>query len=117
MLDEIVRVLRPTAYVILFEAIGEPDPDNEIEFARPTDEWQGAFQKRGMSLTFFNGTRYGLTAALWDRVSRRWRRGPDSAGRPRWVDEIGARVDPVAGSLLPRRYQRRAVMVFARKGR
>ncbi len=117
MLDEIVRVLRPTGYVILFEAIGEPDPDNEIEFARPTDEWQGAFQKRGMSLAFFNGTRYGLTAALWDRVSRPWRRGPDSAGRPRWVDEIGARVDPVAGSLLPRRYQRRAVMVFARKGR
>jgi SAM-dependent methyltransferase len=116
ILDEFLRVLRPNGHVMIFEAIGEPDPENEIEFARPTGEWLAAFDKRGMSLVFFKGARYGLTRAMRDRWSRPMRRGPKSEATPQWVDEIGARFDPVVGSLLPRRYQRRAVMDFVRKG-
>lgn len=116
ILDEFLRVLRPNGHVILFEAIGEPDPENEIEFARPADEWLAAFDKRGMCRVFFKGARYGLTRAMWDRLSRPMRRGPKSEAAPQWVDEIGAWVDPVVGSLLPRRYQRRAVMGFVRIG-
>ena len=115
ILDEILRVLRPTGYVLLFESIGEPNPQASIEFARPLEDWLAISEKRGLSCIYNDGARYFLTRNAWGRLRRMMGETKSSASTPGWLDAVGAWVDPVMGPLLPRGYQNRAVMVLGRK--
>ena len=115
IVDEILRVLKPTGFLVLFEAIGESNPQAGIEFARPLEDWLAMFKKRGLSCRYHQGARYSLTRKAWGRLHRLIGETQTPISTPGWLDALGARVDPILGSLLTRRRQTRAVMVFERK--
>jgi SAM-dependent methyltransferase len=114
IVDEILRVLKPTGYVVLFESIGERNPQAHIEFARPLEEWLAMFKKRGRSCIYHEGARYFLTRRAWRRLRRLMGHTTGSVSTPGWLDAAGAWIDPIVGFLLPRRLQNRAVMIFER---
>ena len=114
ILDEIIRVLKPSGHAVLFESIGNPDPTNSLEFSRSIYEWLALCEKRGLLCTHHEGGRYFLTRTAWHRLRGLVAASADPVPAPRWVDALGAVADPIAGRLLPRRYQTRAVMVFER---
>ena len=115
IIREILRVLRPDGHVVMFEAVGRPDATNRIEFARPVDGWRAFMADHGLSCVSLTGGRYFLTRDAWGTLVRGLSRHRGSSPAPGWVDSLGTRVDPVLGSMLPRRYQRRAAMVFRRR--
>jgi SAM-dependent methyltransferase len=115
IVDEILRVPRPAGYVVLLESICEQNPQDTGEFARPLEDWLAMFEKRGLSCICHAGARYLLTRRVWRRLRRLPGETPGLASTPGWVDEVGAWIDPIFGSLLPRKYQNRAVMSFEQK--
>ncbi len=114
IVDEILRVLKPTGYVVLFESVGEPKSQAGLEFPRPFEDWLAMFRQRGLSCSHHQGAMYLFTRKVWGRLRRLTGRSPGPIPAPRWIEALGAWADPIVGPFLPRRLQNRAVMIFER---
>ena len=118
ILDEIARVLKPAGHLVLFESVGNPDPNNPVEYARLKQDWIRALAERGMGHVWYRGGRYFILCSMADRFLRVLYRGRPrgTKRRPNAILATDALLDPILGRLLPERYQHRGVFVFHKLG-
>jgi len=114
ILDEIVRVLRPGGFLLLFEGIGPSDPSTTFMFVRTRNEWITLLTRRGLECLWTRGGRYFLVESIIETLIRKSRQNKtsNSVRIPRSILKIDTVLSPFLGSFLPERYQNRAAMVF-----
>jgi len=118
ILDELIRVLKPSGHLLLFESVGDPDPSNPIEYARPRLDWDRSMGERGLAPLWYRGVRYFILCSAVRRMGCLFRRtaSPPPKACPGWILAADALLDPILGPLLPERYHQRAGMLFRKSG-
>lgn len=115
ILSEFARVLRPDGRLVLFEAAGPRVTGEHTEFARPVDDWIAFVESYGFACLGTEGCRYFLARAASRWLAHALRLHSTTERAPDWVEALGICIDPVLGPLLPRDWQNRAALVFARR--
>jgi SAM-dependent methyltransferase len=111
ILAEMMRVLRPRGWLILFEGLGSHAASGENYFPRPLSEWCELAAAGGLTCAWQRGATYLLLRPLATRVESRLRRAQLNTWR-RLLTRLDAIVDPYLLPFLPQRHHTRAVMLF-----
>ncbi len=102
---ELSRILKPKGFLVLFESITSPDPNNAVEFPRSVADWKTSLNAEGLERVWIKRTRYFSFRIIMSSL----------VGGNRFCslsNKIGIFLDPYIGSFFPIRLQTRGMMVF-----
>lgn len=122
ILEEILRVLRPGGFLLLFEGISESEKDISHEtasscmFERTRAEWIAFLNRYNLRCQWFRGGRYFIISDIGKALARLTKISKLSQffQIPDRMTKIDSTLSPLIGKLLPEKYQTRAAMIFKR---
>lgn len=124
LLDEILRVLKPGGYLLLFEGLGRRSAGGTVHYYRPGDDWRQFLAENGFGLRWSATTRYWTLQVVYDTLASKlfgglikkfslMNRFHNSLKRGfTWLD---AYVDPWLISRLPERMQGRLMLLMRKQ--
>jgi ubiquinone/menaquinone biosynthesis C-methylase UbiE len=105
ILHELSRIIKHNGFLILFESISSPDPENVLEFPKTVADWNISLRNQGLERLWIERTCYFTTRTIMNRLV--------GENRFRTLSrKIGAYIDPYIGNFLPARLQTRGAMIF-----
>ena len=114
ILEEILRILRPGGYLLLFEGITKSKTDSSYMFERTRAEWAVFLNRYSLKCQWYRGGRYFVVRDISKKLTH-WTKLAKPSHSFRILDRM-ARIDsvfsPLLGHFLPEKFQTRAAMLF-----
>ncbi len=105
ILQELSRIIKFKGFLVLFESISSPDPENILEFPRSVADWITCLNDQGLKQLWIERTCYFPTRKIMNKLVGKNRFRP-------LFNKIDIFLNPYIGGFLPTRLQTRGMIVF-----